>query len=112
MHAIPGVRMAQAATEATQAARYIILAVKPQHAADVCQELQPAVQDETIIISIIAGPGNFPGFSHALKNISYRPSYAKYTVPYRSRCFRPSHFRQTLKRATSTLSKDSLQQLA
>ena len=66
VHAIPGVRMTQTATEATQAARYVILAVKPQHAADLCEEVQSAVQDETIIISIIAGlPTSW--LSHALK---------------------------------------------
>ena len=37
MHAIPGVRLAQTAVEATQSSRYVILAVKPQHATDVCQ---------------------------------------------------------------------------
>lgn len=52
---IPGVQLTKTASEATQAARYVILAVKPQHAASVCQEIQPALQDGTIIISIIAG---------------------------------------------------------
>ena len=52
---IPGVQLTKTASEATRAARYVILAVKPQHAASVCQEIQPALQDGTIIISIIAG---------------------------------------------------------
>ena len=55
MHAIPDAKLTQTAIEATQAARYVILAVKPQHATDVCHEIQPAIHDETIIISIIAG---------------------------------------------------------
>ncbi len=52
---IPGVQVTKTASEATRAARYVILAVKPQHAASVCQEIQPALQDGSIIISIIAG---------------------------------------------------------
>jgi pyrroline-5-carboxylate reductase len=55
VEAIPGVNMTQSVTEAIQAARYVILAVKPQHATDVCQVIQPVIQDETIVISIIAG---------------------------------------------------------
>ena len=54
-NSIPGVQLTKTASEATRAARYVILAVKPQHAASVCQEIQPALQDGTIIISIIAG---------------------------------------------------------
>ncbi len=54
-NSIPGVRLTKTAAEATRAARYVILAVKPQHAASVCQEIQPALQDGAIIISIIAG---------------------------------------------------------
>ncbi len=55
VEAIPGVNMTQNVTEAIQAARYVILAVKPQHATDVCQAIQPVIQDETIVISIVAG---------------------------------------------------------
>jgi pyrroline-5-carboxylate reductase len=54
-NSIPGVRLTKTAAEATRAARYVILAVKPQHAASVCHEIQPALQDGTIVISIIAG---------------------------------------------------------
>ena len=54
-HSIPGVRLTKTASEATRAARYVILAVKPQHAASVCHEIQPALQAGTIVISIIAG---------------------------------------------------------
>ena len=54
-NSIPGVRLTKTASEATRAARYVILAVKPQHAASVCHEIQPALQDGTIVISIIAG---------------------------------------------------------
>ena len=54
-NSIPGVRLTRTASEATRAARFVILAVKPQHAASVCHEIQPALQDGTIVISIIAG---------------------------------------------------------
>ena len=54
-NSIPGVRLTKTASEATRAARFVILAVKPQHAASVCHEIQPALQDGTIVISIIAG---------------------------------------------------------
>lgn len=52
---ISGVRLTTSASEATRAARFVILAVKPQHAASVCHEIQPAIQDNSIVISIIAG---------------------------------------------------------
>ena len=39
-NSIPGVQLTKTASEATRAARYVILAVKPQHAASVCQEIQ------------------------------------------------------------------------
>ena len=54
-NSIPGIRLTKTASEATRAARFVILAVKPQHAASVCHEIQPALQDGTIVISIIAG---------------------------------------------------------
>ena len=54
-NSIPGVRLTKTASEATRAARYVILAVKPQHATSVCHEIQPALQDGTIVISIVAG---------------------------------------------------------
>ena len=54
-NSIPGVRLTKTASEATRAARFVILAVKPQHAASVCKDIQPALQDGTIVISIIAG---------------------------------------------------------
>ncbi|HAU48512.1 MAG TPA: pyrroline-5-carboxylate reductase, partial [Planctomycetaceae bacterium] len=40
-NSIPGVRLTKTPSEATRAARYVILAVKPQHAASVCHEIQP-----------------------------------------------------------------------
>lgn len=53
--ALPGVRFAASAAEAAALARLVILAVKPQQAADACAELRTTLADQSIVLSIVAG---------------------------------------------------------
>lgn len=53
--ALPGVRFAESAAEATRRAKLIILAVKPQQAAAACREIGGATSDQSIVLSIVAG---------------------------------------------------------
>ncbi len=53
--ALPGVRFAATAAEAATLARLVILAVKPQQAADACAELRTTLTDQSIVLSIVAG---------------------------------------------------------
>ncbi len=52
---LPGVRFAATAAAAAEQARLVMLAVKPQQAAAACVELKPAITDESIVLSIVAG---------------------------------------------------------
>lgn len=53
--ALPGVRFAASAAEAAALARLVILAVKPQQAANACAELRTTLADQSIVLSIVAG---------------------------------------------------------
>ncbi len=93
MHAIPDAKLTQTAIEATEAARYVILAVKPQHATDVCHEIQPAIHDETIIISIIAGlPPH--GFLTLFRRLA-SSELCRIHHASSAEAFRQSHFHRT-----------------
>lgn len=52
---LPGVRFTPTAAAAAELARLVILAVKPQQAAAAFAELRPAITDQTILLSIVAG---------------------------------------------------------
>ena len=52
---VPGVRFAATSPEAAQAARLVMLAIKPQQAAAACGEIRPAVAADAVIVSIVAG---------------------------------------------------------
>ena len=52
---VPGVRFAATGPEAAQAARLMMLAIKPQQAAAACGEIRPAVAADAVIVSIVAG---------------------------------------------------------
>lgn len=53
--ALPGVRFAASAAEAAALARLVILAVKPQQAANAYAELRTTLADQSIVLSIVAG---------------------------------------------------------
>ena len=53
--ALPGVRTAASIAAGVAAARLVILAVKPQQAAEVCQEIKQAITDSSVVVSIVAG---------------------------------------------------------
>lgn len=53
--ALPGVRFAASAAEAAALAQLVILAVKPQQAANACAELRTTLADQSIVLSIVAG---------------------------------------------------------
>ena len=53
--ALPEVRTAATIAEGVTAAKYVVLAVKPQQAAAACAEIRQAVTDTSIVISIVAG---------------------------------------------------------
>lgn len=52
---LPGVRFAATAAAAAEQARLVMLAVKPQQAAAACAELRPALGDQSVVVSIVAG---------------------------------------------------------
>ena len=53
--ALPGSRAAASITAGVAASRFIILAVKPQHAAVACEEISHSLTDTSVVISIVAG---------------------------------------------------------
>jgi pyrroline-5-carboxylate reductase len=55
MQRVPGIRTAESAVAAAAAADLVILAVKPQQAAEACREMAPGITDRTVVVSIVAG---------------------------------------------------------
>lgn len=50
-----GLKMAQSAKSLTQEAQYIIIAVKPQDARDLLAGIAPAIDEDKVLVSIMAG---------------------------------------------------------
>jgi len=52
---VPGIRFAATGGEAAAAARFVLLAVKPQQAAAACREFATALEPDSVVVSIVAG---------------------------------------------------------
>lgn len=53
--AVPGVRFVDSPAAAAAAGRIVVLAVKPQQAADACRSLAAGLRDDATVVSIVAG---------------------------------------------------------
>jgi pyrroline-5-carboxylate reductase len=53
--AVPGATAAASNAEAVASAPLVFLAIKPQHAEEVCREIAPALAPQAVVVSILAG---------------------------------------------------------